>query len=139
MKEQLINNDKALEDYISFVRSQYGKSGAVKVSCKNGKQRSNLQNKSLHKYCALLSEALNDAGYNCFNFFDQGFAMPWNEKLVKDLIWRPVQEIVIDKKSTTDANTIQYTEVYDVINAHLIENKNIFVCWPCQDTLMYGG
>ena len=137
MKETLISNSKALEDYISLVRSQYEKHGVVKVSCKSGKQRSNKQNASLHKYLALLSEALNDAGYDCFNFFKEGFAMPWNERLVKELIWRPVQQVVIDKKSTTEADTIQYSEIYDVINAHMSQNKHIFVPWPSNESLMY--
>lgn len=138
MKEQLITNQKQLDDYYQFLKAKLEKDKIIKVSCKNGKQRSNLQNRSLHKYCSLLAEALNDAGYDCFNFFNEGFAMPWNEKLVKEMIWKPVQVAMIDKGSTTEANTAEYTEVYNVINRHLIENRNVFVAWPCKESLMYG-
>ena len=137
MTEQLIFNEQQLDNYYQQLKKQV-KEGPIKITVKSGKQRSNLQNKSLHLYCKHLAEALNDAGYDCFNFFNEGFAMPWNEKLVKEMIWRPVQEAVIDKQSTAEANTTEYTDIYNVINRHLIENRNVFVQWPCKESLMYG-
>ena len=138
MKEQIITNEKQLNDYIDFLRVKLEKDKVIKVSCKNGKQRTLTQNKSLHLYCKHLAEALNDAGFDCMNFFNQGFSMPWNEKLVKEMIWKPVQVAMIDKGSTTEANTVEYTKVYDVINQHLINNRGVFVSWPSQESLMYG-
>ena len=62
MADTLINNTKALEDYIIFLRSKFEKDKAIKVSVKSAKTRSLTQNKSIHKYCSQLAEAFNDAG-----------------------------------------------------------------------------
>ena len=137
MKEQLIFNEQQLDSYYQQLKKQV-RDGPIKITVTSGKQRTPSQNRSLHKYCRMLAEALNDAGYDCFNFFNEGFAMPWNERLVKEMIWKPVQVAMINKGSTAEANTIEYTKVYDVINKHLIDNKNVFVQWPSKESLMYG-
>lgn len=139
MSEKLIFNRQQLDAYYHKLASEVEKGPInIKVSSAN-KQRTLTQNKALHLYFKMLSDALNDAGYNCFNFFKEGFALPWNEKLVKELLWRPVQDVMLEKQSTTEATTVDYSKIYDAINAHLIENKNIFVPWPDRHGDNYGN
>lgn len=139
MKDQLIFNKQQLDSFYQYLAAEVEKGPInIKVSSAN-KQRTLTQNKALHLYFKLLSDALNDGGYNCFNFFKEGFAVPWNKELVKELIWKPIQEVMLDEQSTAKANTVDYSKVYDVINAHLIENKNIFVPWPDRHGDNYGN
>ena len=95
------------------------------------KQRTNLQNKALHKYFSMVSEALNAAGIDMRTFFKEGVDIPWSETLVKERIWKPVQEIVIAKGSTADAETHEYAQVYEILNRKLAE-YGIHVSWPSR-------
>ena len=99
-----------------------------------GKQRTNKQNKSLHKFCSLLAEALNDAGLDMRVVLKPEVEIPWDTKSAKEHLWRPIQELVISKESTTDADTKDYSKVYEVLNRHLGEKHGIHVPWPCKDT-----
>lgn len=96
-------------------------------------RRTRLQNKALHKYFSLLSAALNDAGIDMREFFKEGVEIPWSETLVKERIWRPVQEAVIEKESTASALTNEYSKIYEVLNRKLSEH-GIHVPWPSRFT-----
>lgn len=102
------------------------------------KQRTPLQNKSLHKYYALLSVALNEAGLDVQKTLRHDVEIPWNETLVKELIWRPVQEAMTDKYSTTELDRVEPSQIYEVLNRHLSEKFGIHVPWPCEET-QYDG
>lgn len=97
------------------------------------KQRTLSQNAALHLYCRRLAEALNDAGYDMQKTLKPGVSIPWNENLVKELIWRPVQEAMTDKHSTTELNTKDPSEIYEVLNRHMSEKFGISVSWPSED------
>ena len=136
MADTLINNTKALEDYIIFLRSKFEKDKAIKVSVKSAKTRTLTQNKSIHKYCAQLAEAFNDAGLDMNKVLAEGPQIPWSEHNAKELIWRVVQLAVTEKKSSTELETHEVSEIYDVINRHVSQTFGLFIPWPCRDTLM---
>ncbi len=98
------------------------------------KQRTTLQNKSLHKYFELLATALNDAGYNVQTTLRHDVEIPWSPELVKELLWRPVQEAVTDKHSTTELDRLEPGQVYEVLNLHLGQKLGIHVPFPCEET-----
>lgn len=97
------------------------------------KQRTGQQNRALHKYCSMLSDALNDAGYDVRTTLKQDFEIPWNQRLIKELIWRPVQEAIAGVESTTELNTVDPSEIYEVINRHMAEKFGVSISWPSYD------
>jgi len=55
-------------------------------------QRTLTQNRALHKYCELLAEALNDAGYEMKAVLAVKVVdVPWSKELVKEALWKPIQ------------------------------------------------
>lgn len=97
------------------------------------KQRTDAQNRSMHKYFELLSEALNDAGYNVMQTMKHDAEIPWNPRLVKELIWRPVQLAMHDIESTAKLDKMQVSDVYEVVNRHIAQTKGVSVAFPSED------
>lgn len=88
------------------------------------------QNKALHKYCSLLSETLNDAGYDMKKVLKEEVDIPWTMESVKEHLWKPIQRSVIDKESTTEASTADYSSVHNVLSRHLSQKLGVYVPWP---------
>ena len=95
--------------------------------------RTTQQNKSLHKFCELLADALNDAGLDMRKTLKPEVEIPWNKDMVKEHIWRPIQEAVTGKHSTTEMNTLDPSQIYEIINRHMAEKHGISVPWPSEE------
>ena len=92
-------------------------------------QRTSSQNRSLHLYFRLLAEALNGAGYEISKVIKTD--MPWNERLIKELLWKETQKYVLGKESTTELNKLEdITKVYEVINRAIGEKTGVHVPFP---------
>lgn len=130
--ETIINSRQALDGYINHLESQYEKHKYLRMSMKTGKQRSDQQRKALEVYCRLVAEQLNDQGITFQMFFKEGVEVPWTQPIVKDNVWRPVQEVMVGEKSTTKPHTNEYPNIYEVINRKLSE-FGIYVPWPCKE------
>ena len=96
------------------------------------KQRTGLQNSSLHLYFKLLAYELNDKSFDVMKTLRHDIAVPWNDKLIKELVWRKVQKTMTDKTSTARLNTSEVSQIYDVINRHIINitDGNVIVPFP---------
>ena len=134
MSDQILNSKKSLEDYKLFLDAQFKKHKYLRVTHKTGKQRTLTQNASLHVFCGLLAESLNDAGFDFRTFVREGYPVPFNESLVKDHIWRPIQKAITGKSSTTKPETHEYAVIYDALNIKLAEH-GIYVPWPCKENI----
>ena len=99
------------------------------------KRRTNLQNKALHKFFQQLADALNESGYSVAKTLRHDVEIPWNRATVKELLWRPVQEAMTGKHSTTELNTVDPSEIYEVLNRHLGERLGVHVEWPSEETI----
>jgi hypothetical protein len=95
--------------------------------------RTDQQNKALHVWLREVGEALNDSGYDMRNTLKHDIEIPWSEDRVKEFIWKPVQEAVTGKDSTTKLTTVEITEVHDILNKHLGEKLGIHVPWPSYE------
>ena len=91
------------------------------------------QNKSIHKYFAMLAESLNNAGLDVKKTMAQDVEIPWSEVLVKELIWRKVQLAMFDIDSTAKLDTAQISQVYDVINRHISQTHGVSVIFPSKE------
>ncbi len=96
-------------------------------------QRSNQQNKALHLYCRMLSDALNTAGLDQRTVLKPGIEIPWCEQSVKTSLWKPIQEAMLRIESTTEAETGDYSKVYEVLTRHLGDKLGIVPPeWPTR-------
>lgn len=94
-------------------------------------QRTLLQNKAMHLYFEMLANALNDAGFDIKKVLEMKTVdVPWTKTSVKEVLWRPVMEAMLNKSSTTDQSTIELSQVYEVLNRHTAEKLGVNVPWP---------
>lgn len=94
------------------------------------KKRTGNQNRAVHVYFELLAKALNDAGYDMRKVLKQDVEIPWTKASVKNHLWRPIQDVMLDKESTTELNTVEPSEIYEVLNKHIAEKFGISIPWP---------
>jgi hypothetical protein len=97
-------------------------------------QRSDKQNGAAHLYFERLAEALNDAGYEMKAVLAvKSVDVPWSKDTVKEVLWRPIQQAMTGKKSTTMLSRGEVGRVYDVLDRHLSENFGVSVEFPHED------
>ena len=100
----------------------------------NIKNRTALQNNSIHLLFKKTADELNGAG------LDIKQAIParvqWSLQSVKDYIWRTLQKARTGKDSTTQLNTTEIDEVYDEYNKYLSEH-NIHVPFQCVENMLF--
>jgi hypothetical protein len=104
----------------------------VTATAKSGKKRTLVQNAALHVYCSQLAKKMDEGGIDMATFFKKDVHVPWTTLLVKETMWKPIQRLVLNKSSTTDANTSEYGKVYEVLNRHLAAQHGLHVPWPVK-------
>jgi hypothetical protein len=99
------------------------KNGKVQGDIKDGwytikkasKTRSLSQNSALHLWFTQVAETLNEQGMDVRTFIKDSVEIPWSAHMVKELLWRKLQETMTGKKSTTQINTEEINKIMDVI------------------------
>ena len=97
-------------------------------------QRTPSQNKSLHKYCQMVADDMNAAGYVA----DEVISLPirLTGDLVKDCIFRRIMSALYkDKESTTELSTTEIQDVYLNMSRALGEKFGITTPWPSEESL----
>lgn len=107
------------------------KNGVYQVDVKNMDMRSIKQNSAMHKYFSMLSDKLNEGGLTVSKTLK--VEIEWTPISVKDLLWRPIQEAVLNKKSTAKLNKDEITKVYDVLNRALGEKFGFSLEFPSRE------
>lgn len=129
--ETIINSELALAEYIRELRQDFYQHHYLYASHRHGKQRTLTQNKALHLWLGMLADTLNAAGLDMRKVLKQEVELPWSTETCKEFLWRPIQEAVILKESTMDANRVEYTKVYDVLARHLGQKLGVIAPeWP---------
>ena len=101
--------------------------------------RTELQNRSLHLYYTLLATAFNDAGLTVMVVLKALFKTPnfaWSAHLIKERIWRDVQEQTLGTTSTTKLDTTNVSLIYDSINRATSEKLGVSVPFPDKYSLI---
>ena len=97
-------------------------------------QRTGQQNKALHKYFELLADALNEAGFTVQLVLKEKVELDWNERSVKELLWRTAQQALLGKVSTTDLDKQEdISLIYDHLNRHLSTKFGLHVPFPSNE------
>jgi hypothetical protein len=99
------------------------------------KTRSLSQNRALHLYYDLISQQLNDAGYEReVQVVNEIVNVKYTPEYIKEF-WRTVQLYMFDIKSTRDINTNQINQIIDVFSKHFGQ-KGIYVEFPSFESFM---
>lgn len=127
-----VNSDFSLKEFINFAKENYEKHRFTIFTWRNGKQRTPKQNAALHVWLKMLSKALNEAGYDMKKVLKPHVEIPWDDegRAAKEHLWRPIQEVLLGKESTTEAYKDEYAKVYEVLNRHMSEKFGVSIPWP---------
>lgn len=100
------------------------------------KPRTLKQNSSLHKFCEILADELNSAGYDVSKTLKQDVEVPWTMILIKELIFKKIMTAMYGYKSTTELKTGEVSKVAEVIIRHVGEKFGIPLDWPSIESLL---
>lgn len=93
------------------------------------------QNSAFHLFFELLAQELNDGGFDMKKVIRVD--IPWTANTVKNNLWKPLQEALLEKKSTTQLTRAEVSKVYDVLNRVIAERCNgLHVPFPSNDYLL---
>jgi len=110
------------------------KVGAIyEADVKNLDMRTIKQNSAMHKYFSLLSDELNKGGFTVAKLLK--VTVVWTPTAVKEMLWRPIQEAVINKKSSAKLNKDEVIKVYDNLNLIVSERCGVSVPFPNKEKL----
>ena len=90
---------------------------------KKEKQRTLQQNRALHLAFTQLGDALNSQGLTMLEVLKKNkIQVPWSGETIKEYMWRPIQNALLMKKSTTELTTTEIDKVFEIIHKHLVES-----------------
>lgn len=129
--------EKFLQQYL---KSYTNIGDIVSVTIKNKKPTRTLaQNNALHLLFELWAEELNAAGYTVQAVLSKKMDLEWDGEKVKELLWRPAQIAILNKKSTTELAKVEDIDrVYDHLNRHLGEKFGITTPFPVDLERQYN-
>jgi hypothetical protein len=131
-----VNSDQKLAAFCQHVADLYSKHKYVTFKWTTGQQRTAEQNSALHLWCERVAITLNDAGLEMVVSLPTGkqWTIPWSKHTVKENIWRPVQEALTGKISTTEPKRIEYSEIHEVIHSRFANHHGITLpAWPTRE------
>lgn len=98
-------------------------------------QRTDSQNASLHLWFRQVADALNDSGFTVNHVLSKKVELNWNERLVKELLWRELQERLLGKKSTKELDKAYDIDVvWETLNRHLGQEFGVHIPFPSDPT-----
>ena len=110
-------------------------SGAFEIKGEGTDLRTHAQNRAMHLYYKQVADALNSAGLDIKHTLKA--EVSWTYISVKELMWKPLQKVLLDKQSTTKLTKSEIDTVYNVMSRHLADKLGISVRFPSVDDLIY--
>lgn len=131
-----ITRDEALEAFAQFDPEIYCMSND---EIEQEKQRTYLQNRSMHKWIKQVADELRRQKVDMRDFVSGPIYA--DEDLVKEKIWKKILHDVYGKDSTTEQTTVETTEIYDTLNKLFGEGvggrcEPFHIPWPSKEELM---
>lgn len=119
---QFDNKTQKIEDIISEVAGQlmFLPEGKWQVEIKKP-TRTSKQNSAIHVLFQDIADSLNNEG-QCFRYTGikgMDIEAQWDAYKVKEFLWRPVQQYLCGKKSTTELTTNEIDKVFVPLNKAL--------------------
>ena len=91
------------------------------------------QNRSLHLYCTMLADALNESGQDMRKTLRPEIDIPWGMESIKEQLFKPIALAMFGVSSTTELDTKQISEVYETLNRHTASKLGVSVVWPHEE------
>jgi len=138
MGEQFnVNSQHSFKGFLKRAEELFNNNGYVTFKWTTGRQRTSIQNDSIHLFCRQIADACNDSGYEMVissAILKSDLYVPWSQSSVKERIWRTVQVAKYPaRKSTTQLERKEVSEIAEIITRHLGENKGLHVPFPSQE------
>ena len=127
---RVITKQFHLEEAIRELTETFEKTGYVEMECTTARTRTARQNRALHVFFRVLSEALNDAGLDQRKVLKPNFPIPWTTHSTKENLFKPIMRAMFEIESTTKLERVQVSQVYDVLNRSLSEKYGISIPFP---------
>ena len=94
--------------------------------------RTLLQNRAIHKYLEMVAHELQNQGVTMQEVVKK---VDWIEitptkDSIKSVIWKPIQETILGKRSTTELTTAEVDKVYDIMSMFLAKQFEISLPFP---------
>jgi hypothetical protein len=145
-KEIIVNSDASYGQAMRLVNDLYLHNKYLTIKLSTGKQRTGQQNNAIHKFCRMIADACNDAGYEYTiksllrdkeTKKSKAIGMPWTWERVKDVIWLEVQTAMYPEKSrsTTALKSDEVTQVANVIIRHLATDLGLNIPFPSKEEM----
>jgi hypothetical protein len=101
------------------------------------KTRTVSQNSALHLYFDFVSQELNELGIEFEYKGVKGLDMSctYTSHIVKEMIWKPMQETLFNTSSTTKLTTDQMNRIIDILTKFFAE-RGINLSFPSIEQLM---
>ncbi len=99
-------------------------------------KRTITQNKAMHKYFELLANELNSAGLSMQKTLKPEIDIDWTPEMIKKYLWKPVQNTMYSKLSTTKLNTKEVSQIYETLNRLTAQKFGISVAFPSNEEPM---
>lgn len=113
-----------------MAQQKWIRGGFLEIDVKTDTKRTLTQNKAMHKYYELLASALNDAGFSVQMVLTKPLEISWSPNLIKELIWRRVQEALLNKDSTADLTSSEVSEIYMEVDRAVSQQTGVSVSFP---------
>ena len=118
-----VNSSHSLEAFIEDARARFERDKYTQYAIHpREKVRTIQQNKSIYLFCAMIAEALNDAGMELHitsKALGSEIEVPWSKDSIKQHIWDKVQLVQTEKKHSSELSTKEVSQVAMVIERHL--------------------
>ena len=134
-EQWIVNSDSKLGGFLAHAAELYRQHKYVSFKWSTGQQRSETQNDAMHLWFERVAKTLNDAGLEMVVSLPTGkeWTIPWSKHTVKENIWKPVQEAITGKQSTTEPKRPEYNMVYEVIHSRFADHHGITLpLWPSK-------
>lgn len=105
-----------------FVEGKEGKTCDLVI---REEKRTGRQNRAMHKWFQLVADALNESGNNVQLVLKEKVDIDWTASLVKEVLWRPAQKVILKKESTTELKKVELDPILEHLNRHLGEKFHI--------------
>jgi len=119
-----VNNKFQADQFCEYIRANQDKGQIYEIIQPTRTQH---QNSAIHAYCREVAEVMAAHGMDMKTVIKDGVPIEPTMYLVKDYMWRPVQEAVTGVKSTTRVNKFEVNEVYEHLSRLLVEKYSINV------------
>ncbi len=81
----------------------------------------------------MLAEKLNDSGQDMRKTLKPEIDIPWSMETIKELMFKPIIKAMFNVDSTTELDTKQISEAYEVLNRYTQSKLGVGILWPSKE------